>query len=157
MDELTKRFDGFQAVMTTMLDKLSGLEEWRSTADATMAKLLSSTTNTAPPPHHSEQAPPSSSRPPLLPVRPTTAPPHLSAHNFNPFDLNLAPPQDMRPSASSSERPSGHHIDHSTTTGMLAVGFSDPIRHTRSRVCFLSRLLIVLITTLLVVHLLCPN
>ena len=112
MDELTKRFDGFEAVMTKMLDKLSGLEEWRSTADATMAKLLSSTTNTAPPPHHSEQAPPSSSRPPLLPVRPTTAPPHLSAHNFNPFDLNLAPPQDMRPSASSSERPSGHHVDH---------------------------------------------
>ena len=37
MDELTKRFDGFEAVMTKMLDKLSGLEEWRSTADATMA------------------------------------------------------------------------------------------------------------------------
>ncbi|XP_039850993.1 uncharacterized protein LOC120709427 [Panicum virgatum] len=112
MDELMKRFDGFVAVMTKMLDKLSGLEEWRSTADVTMAKLLSSTTNTAPPPHHSEQVPSSSSRPPLQPVRPMTAPPHPSAHNFNPFDLNLAPPQDMHPSASSSERPSGHHVDH---------------------------------------------
>ena len=40
MDELPKKFDGFDAVMTKVLDKLSRLEAWKSTPDTSMNKLL---------------------------------------------------------------------------------------------------------------------
>lgn len=40
MDELTKKFEGFESQMTLILDKLSGLESWRSTTEAGMDEML---------------------------------------------------------------------------------------------------------------------
>ena len=47
MDDLATKLDGFEAVMTRILDKLTGLEAWRSTTDALMEKLLNQADTTA--------------------------------------------------------------------------------------------------------------
>ena len=41
MEDLAKKFDGFDAALTKVLDKLSGLEAWKSTADVAMDKSSS--------------------------------------------------------------------------------------------------------------------
>ena len=41
MDDLTKKFGGFELLMTQALDKLSGLEAWKTSAEAATDKLLS--------------------------------------------------------------------------------------------------------------------
>ena len=40
MEDLAKKLDRFDAALTSVLDKLSGLEAWKSTANASMDKLL---------------------------------------------------------------------------------------------------------------------
>lgn len=40
IDDLAKKFDGFESVMTKMLDNLTGLETWKASANASMDKLL---------------------------------------------------------------------------------------------------------------------
>ena len=40
IDDLAKKLDGFDAAMTKVLDKLTVLEAWKSTANASMDKLL---------------------------------------------------------------------------------------------------------------------
>jgi len=71
MEDLAKKFDGFDAALTKVLDKLSGLEAWKSTADVAMDKLLTSSEHTASRLHRLELAP----TPPLElpPQRPATA------------------------------------------------------------------------------------
>ena len=39
MDDLAKKFDGFDAAMTKVLDKLTALEAWKSAASTSMDKL----------------------------------------------------------------------------------------------------------------------
>ena len=108
MDDLSSKLEGFESVMKQMLDKLTGLEAWRATADASMDKLLA----TAGRLHQSAQAPSAPPPPqPLYPASPATAPPQPPQRWTSPFDLNLAPQQEMRPSASTWERPHGHRVD----------------------------------------------
>ncbi|PUZ56932.1 hypothetical protein GQ55_5G386400 [Panicum hallii var. hallii] len=107
-----------------MLNKLMSIEAWRSSTDASMSTLLSQSDAVVTRLHHLVTAPPpplppppaalrASTAPPPTALRPSTAPPQPSSRWTNPFDLNVAPQQEMRPSASSSERPSGHRNDHS--------------------------------------------
>ncbi|PAN08131.1 hypothetical protein PAHAL_1G390000 [Panicum hallii] len=103
MDDLAKKFYGFEALMNQMLDKLTGLEAWRSTAEEATNRLLSQSERTASRLQRLETAPPP-------PTHPFTAPPPPPSRWLNQFDLNTAPQQEARPSASSSERPSGHRV-----------------------------------------------
>ena len=96
MDELVTKFDGFEAAMTKMLDKLTGMEAWKSSMDAMVDKLLTYTTTTVARLHHLESAHPIA---PHLPPRPSTAPPPSPPRWTNPFDLNVAPHRELRPSA----------------------------------------------------------
>lgn len=109
MDDITKKLDGFDALM---LDKLSGLDAWRSSTNSAMDKLLMSSEDTTQRLHRLETAPSiAASAPPLHHHRPATAPPQPPSRWVNPFDLNTAPHQEARPSAPSGERPNGHRID----------------------------------------------
>lgn len=108
MEDLAKKFDGFDSVMTKVLDKLTALEAWKSTASASMDQLLAQSERTAHRVDTIEFIPaPVPMRPPL---RPATTPPQPPPRWTNPFDLNSAPHHEMRPPASSSGRPSGHHV-----------------------------------------------
>ena len=108
MEDLAKKFDGFDAVMTKVLDKLTALETWKSSASASMDKLLAQSERTA---CHGDPIEPLTAPAPVRPPpRPSTAPPHPQSRWTNPFDLNTAPHPEMRPPASSLERPSGHRV-----------------------------------------------
>jgi len=103
MDDLTKKFDSFELLMTQATDKLSSLETWRTSTEDATGRLLA----------HSERIESrllrlKSAPPPAALPRPQTAPPQPPSRWVNPFDLNMAPQQATRPSASASERPSGH-------------------------------------------------
>jgi len=103
MDDLTKKFDSFELLMTQALDKLSSLETWRTSTEDATGRLLA----------HSERIESrllrlKSAPPPAALPRPQTVPPQPPSRWVNPFDLNMAPQQAMRPSVSASERPSGH-------------------------------------------------
>ena len=102
IEDLSQKFDGFDAVMQRILDKVSGLDSWRVSADASMAELLLKADDNAARLQRLESAPP---------PRPPPPPPPPSAW-MNPFDLNLAPGPSARPSASTGERPSGHRVEH---------------------------------------------
>ena len=108
MDDLATKFSGFETMMTQALDKLIGLEAWRTAAEGATDKLLAQTERLESRLHRLEVAPPplSSSS-----FRPSTAPPQPPSRWTNPLDLNLAPPAAARPSAPTGERPSGHRDD----------------------------------------------
>jgi len=108
MDELAKKFDGFDAAMTRVLDKLTALEAWKSSSSATMDKLFTQAERTAARIDHIESAPSTSAFPSS--TRLATAPPQPPSWWVNPFDLNSAPHMEMHPPASTMERPSGHRV-----------------------------------------------
>ena len=72
MDDLAKKFDGFDAAMTKVLDKLTALEAWKSVASTSMDKLLAQSERTATHVDTIEFIPPPV--PARLPARPATAP-----------------------------------------------------------------------------------
>lgn len=103
IDDITAKLDGFEAVMTKMLDKLNTLDAWRVSADELMTTLLTRMDDMVSRLHRLECAPP----PPPPPPSPPPPPPGW----VHPIDLNLAPPPATRPSASTWERPNGHRHD----------------------------------------------
>jgi hypothetical protein len=107
MDALTTKLEGFDAMMQKILDKVTGLEAWKTAADASMDALISKANATATHLRRLEVPPP-----PLQAASTAYSPPPPPAW-VNPFDLNLAPRQAARPSASALERPSGHPHDSS--------------------------------------------
>ncbi|XP_039797727.1 zinc-finger homeodomain protein 10-like [Panicum virgatum] len=120
MADLATKFEGFESMMKQVLDKITGLETWRSTAEEATGRLLAQSDRmaerllrletTTPPP------------PPPPPPRPFTAPPQPPSRWINLFDLNVAPQQEMRPSASTWERPHGHRIaNHHRDDGACSV------------------------------------
>ncbi|PUZ73531.1 hypothetical protein GQ55_2G481200 [Panicum hallii var. hallii] len=80
--------------MQQILDKVTGIEAWKSSATDSVDALLSKAEDTASRLHRLEAAP----RPPPPPSW------------VDPFDLNLAPPVGSRSPATATERPSGHHV-----------------------------------------------
>lgn len=114
MEDLSKKFDSFELLMTQALDKLSGLEAWKTTTEEATDRLLSQSQRLESRLCRLE-APPPLPPPPQVPqvVRPSTAPPPPPSRWTDTFDLNLAPPPVTRPPASSGERPSGHRVEMS--------------------------------------------
>ena len=109
LDDLACKFESFEDMMKQTLDKLSGFEAWRSTADDSLGSLLTKTSETASRLQRLESTlPPPPPSPPVAPHRPQTAPPPPPPRWVNPIDLNVAPQQAACPSASALERPSGH-------------------------------------------------
>ena len=106
MEDLAKKFDSFELLMTQALDKLSGLEAWRTSAEAATDKLLSQSEHLATQFQQLEEIPP----PPPI-ARLATAPPQPPPRWTNPFDLNLAPHPVARPPMLTGERPNGHRVD----------------------------------------------
>ncbi|PAN47275.1 hypothetical protein PAHAL_9G245100 [Panicum hallii] len=118
VEDLAKKFDGFDAILQKILDKVTGLESWRSNADVSMNALLTKADDAATCLQRLELAPPPPPPPP--PQRhPASAPSPPSSAWVNPFDLNVATDPAAHPSASSAERPSEHHDDsgHRVTGG----------------------------------------
>ena len=111
MEDLSKKFDSFELLMTQALDKLSGMEAWKTTAEEATDRLLSQSQRLESRLRRLE-APPQPPLPPQV-MRPSTAPPPPPSRWTDPFDLNLAPPPVTRPPASSGERPSGHRVETS--------------------------------------------
>jgi hypothetical protein len=104
MDSLTSKYDGIstkidgvEGVLRQILDKLSGIESSQSKSDASLISLARKYDDAAARLQPLEALPP-----PQLPLRPPQT-------WINPFYCNPAPGDGTRPSASSSERPSGHH------------------------------------------------
>ena len=125
MDAITKKFEGVDAALEKVLDKLTAIEAWRSTTTASMDKLLTQSERTANRIDLLESAPSTSTAPPL--PRPSTAPPQHPPRWTNPFDLNMAPHPEMRPPASSAERPSGHGVvNHHRDVGGGILGSHPP-------------------------------
>ena len=125
MDQLTKKFDSSETLMMQAIDKLSGLETWRTSAESATDKLLSQTERLATQLQRLETATPQP--PPALVPRPATTPLQPPSRWTNPFDLNIAPPPATRPYASSGERPSGHHVDnHHWDVGSGILGSHPP-------------------------------
>lgn len=106
LEDLSKKFEGFDSVMQQILDKVTGIESWKSKADESMDALRSSMADTAQRLHRLESVPP----PPPPPPSGFPQPPPAWV---NPFDPNLAPQPASRPSAMPGERPSGHRVDNS--------------------------------------------
>ena len=129
MEDFMKKLDGVELMVSQLMDKLSGLETWRSSADEATDRLLSQAETVISRLQRLEAAPPPPPPPPV-PPRPSTAPPHPLPRRPDPLDLNLAPHQETRPPATSCS--AGTVLPRITEMG--AVGFSDPSRHTRSRV-----------------------
>jgi len=122
MEEHSKKFNGFDTMMMRVLDKLTGLEAWRTTTDAAMNKLLDRSNHTVTRLHHLKSVPPLGPLP-----QPSTAPPHHHPRWTNPFDLNVAPHQEVRPPAPSLERPSGHRVaNHHRDVGGVILGSHPP-------------------------------
>jgi hypothetical protein len=110
MDDLSAKINGFESLMNQMLDKLTGLEAWKSTAEEASDRLLNQAERMALRLQRLEQLEAQAPPPPFQQPRPSTAPPPPPSRWPDPFDLNTAPQQETRPSASSLERPSGHHV-----------------------------------------------
>ena len=127
MEDLAKKLDRFDAALTSVLDKLSGLEAWKSTANASMDKLLAQSEQTTSRIHRLETLPPPPPPPPPMPPRPAIAPPQPHPNGINPFNLNSAPLQEVCPSAPTWERPSGHRVaNHHRNVGGGILGFHPP-------------------------------
>jgi len=101
METLSQKFESFDAVMQKILDKVTGLEAWRTTAGASMTTLLSKADDTAERLHWLEIAPPPSASHHSAAVRPPPPPPPPTAW-VNPFDLNMASDVGTRLSASTA-------------------------------------------------------
>ena len=131
MEDLAKKFDGFNAALTKVLDKLSGLEAWKSTADVAMDKSSSPARSTR------RRASIASSR--LRPLRPSYLPSVRRRLRRNPHrggsTRSTSTRLHIRRCAHLHRPGSGPAGTASPIiTGMLAVGFWDPIRYTWSRV-----------------------
>ena len=64
MEDLAKKFDSFELLMTQALDKLSGLEAWRTSVEAATDRLLAQSERFATRLHRLEVAPPPPPPPP---------------------------------------------------------------------------------------------
>ncbi|KAG2577003.1 hypothetical protein PVAP13_6NG073760 [Panicum virgatum] len=109
LEDLVTKFESFDLMMNKVLDKVTGLEAWQSSADASMGLLLTKADDTASRLQRLESAPPPRPQPP--PPQPPL-PPQLPAAWTDPLDLNLAPGQATRSFASTWERPHGHRVEH---------------------------------------------
>ncbi|KAG2541696.1 hypothetical protein PVAP13_9NG695614 [Panicum virgatum] len=122
VEALSPKFEAFDAVMQKILDKVTGLKAWRSSADISMTTLLSKADDTAARLQRLEVVPP----PPPLPVRQAPPPPPPSAW-VNPFDLNMAPDLAARPFALAEEWPGGHRqTQHHRVDGDGILGSPPP-------------------------------
>lgn len=109
LEDLTKRFDGFELMMQQSLDKLSGLEAWWTTIEVSMGSLFQKTDTAATRQQQLESAPPPPPPHPASPSPRRPATPQNPTHGVvTTFDLNHAPQASMRSSASPSERAYGH-------------------------------------------------
>uniref|UniRef100_A0A0A9DEA6 Retrotransposon gag domain-containing protein n=1 Tax=Arundo donax TaxID=35708 RepID=A0A0A9DEA6_ARUDO len=95
VEELAKQFVGFELMMKQALDKLTGLESWRTTADSSLSTLLMKTEEAVARINTLESQPRSPSSASTTPV-------------------GAAPQHAAYPSASTSERPHGHGVDPQT-------------------------------------------
>jgi len=129
MEDVTKKLDGVELMVTQLMDKLSGLETWKSMTDAATERLLSQAESVVSRLQRLEAVPPPQ---PVPPPHPATAPPQPSPRWTNQLDLNLAPRQE----ALILRRPGNAPLStvRPRLTGMEVVGFLDTSRHTRSRV-----------------------
>ncbi|CAN6326944.1 unnamed protein product [Urochloa humidicola] len=119
MDDMAKKLDGLEDLLKKMADKLDEsssrlhrletapppppspeIQQVLDKLDATSARIRR-LENMPPPP------------PPPPPQRPEKTLPQPPSHWVRTIDLNMAPQQETRPSASTWERPSGHRIDSS--------------------------------------------
>ena len=96
MDVLSAKINGFESLMNQMLDKLTGLEAWKSTAEEASDRLLNQAERMALRLQRLEQLeaqapPPPPPPPPFQQPRPSTAPPPPPSRWPDPFDLNTAP------------------------------------------------------------------
>ena len=130
LDDLATRFKSFDLMMKKVLDKVTGLELWKSSADASMESLHSKADDTVSRLQRLESAPPPRPQPP--PQQPPLPPPPPPAW-IDPFDLSLAPGQATRPPASALEQPSGHRVDSGHRVaggGILGSAPPDPVTGT---------------------------
>ena len=137
---LTTQFNGFQAMMKQMLDKLSGVEAWWTSIDKAFELLLQKADQATSRIYMLESRP----QPPPSPPHPPPPPPPLSSLLARP-----PPPPSLpdRPRIGWTSiwlqihrRANRHRMGSSSTgtismnTRMLAEGSLDVIRHTWSRV-----------------------
>ena len=87
MEDFTKKLDGVELLVTQIMDKLNGLETWKSSADEATDRLLSQAETVMSRLQRLEAAP----QPPPIPARPSMAPPQPPPHWVHKLDLNLAP------------------------------------------------------------------
>ena len=109
MEDLMKKFEGVELMVTQMLDKLMGLEAWRSSPEEATRCLLSQAERVVSRLQRLEVAP-LPPPPPHQPPRPSTAPPLPPSRWMNQLDLNMAPHQEARPCVPSWERPNEHRV-----------------------------------------------
>lgn len=96
-----KQYQGLELLLQQLLDKVTGLESWRTSADASLGTLLKTASDTAGRVQQLEAWPPPPPPPP--PPQPSDAllHPHLQP-GLGALDLNTAP--SSRPSSSTSSR-----------------------------------------------------
>ena len=109
LEDLVTKFESFDLMMNKVLNKVTGLEAWQSSADASMGSLLTKADDTASRLQRLESAPLPRPQPP--PPQPPLPPP-LPVAWTDPLDLNLAPGQATHSSASAWERPHRHRVEH---------------------------------------------
>ena len=81
---MSQKFEAFDDVMQKILDKVTGLEAWKTSADASMSTLLSKADDTAAWLHRLEIAPPPPLLPHPVPIHQPSPPPSAWV---NPFEL----------------------------------------------------------------------
>jgi hypothetical protein len=101
LSDLSTKVVGGEPVMQKILDKLAAMESRQAKADASVAAILNIANDAAVRLQRLEQSPP-------LPPLPQQQPPRPPPAWINPFDPSSAPSEAVGPSASASERPSGH-------------------------------------------------
>ncbi|CAN6230631.1 unnamed protein product [Urochloa humidicola] len=138
MEEMTKKLDGLETLLKSIVDKLDDstsrlhrletapppppeIQQALDKLDATSARI--SRLEALPPPIP----------PPPPPPRPEKTLPPPPSRWVKAINLNSAPQQEARPSASTWERPNGHCND--STHRDVGGGSLDLLRRTRSRVC----------------------
>jgi hypothetical protein len=92
-----KQYQGIELLLQQLLDKVTGLESWRTSADSSLGSLLQTASDTAMRVQQLEARPPS---PPPPPPPPGPHPPPLG---FPGIDLNAISTSESRSSASYSE------------------------------------------------------
>ncbi|KAJ1254534.1 hypothetical protein BS78_K037600 [Paspalum vaginatum] len=126
----SKQYAGVEQVLQQLLDKVTGIDSWCSTAEASLDKLLKKAEATTDRIGRLEARPPPPPPPPPYegrgphaqqPQRPAASTPSLHPHRARADGgdaYDLTPPGATRPSASLSGRPMGTATTN--TTGMLA-------------------------------------